>query len=87
MAGVQYNVRVHLDGELGREVVDAVLDELAPFGAVVAADAPGRTAVVLTVDEPTLRAAVDFAFRQVEGSAGAHAVSVEALPTVEFDAR
>lgn len=88
MRDVEYNATVRFDDDLPRPVIDRVVDELLPFGAVVGAR-PGRpgSEVVLTVDEPTLREATKVALARVEAVAGARASSLEVLPTAEFDAR
>lgn len=88
MRDVEYNATVRFDADLPRPVIDRVIDELQPYGAVVGAR-PGRpgSQVVLTVDESSLQVAATVAVARVEAIAAARASSLEVLPTAEFDAR
>lgn len=88
MSGVEYNVTVEFDAELSRPIIAELIDALEGHGPVVSALPGGHTAVVLTVDEDSVRIATNVALEAVQRIVGVlPAVGVETVPTAVFDAR
>lgn len=81
-----YNATVELDT---REPVDhaRIVDALADYSPAVSTSMTGRPEITLSTPAASLRQAVTTALAAVETATGRTVLSVDAMPSTEFDVR
>lgn len=89
---MDYNARVELDRRLpaddseADDMIDQLMDDLAPYHVAVARTPHGRVELILTVPAESLRQASSTVLAVV-AAAGGEPFALEVLPTDEFDRR